>query len=556
MEKNDGETSLYGLFRPLTHKKVFIFLIIIGLIVYFDMLFNGFAWDDQDLIVTNNAIRSISNIPLFFIGNIHMVMHSIGRFYRPVTISGFALNYALFGLVPFVYHADQLILQIINACLVFIFFNHFLKKKAAFMLSLIFLVHPINVEAIDNISSIQEPQFFLFGMLALLYVMRPRSKNDLKSIVILSILLLLSFLSKETGFLFWLMILMYTYIFEKSKLKVSAIAGMLSLGVYLSMRYFAQAYFDHPITRNEISIIFTTAPKIYYQYITNFFYPLHLGIYQIWLVTSIHSLDFIFPLFFDIFFTSALIMCGVWIYKKRTKMFKIYMFFLIWFLVGISFHLQLWEFDMTYADRWFYFPIIGLIGVIGVIADSIQIKRNSLKVLCITFFCLIIISLSIRTMIRNLDWQNDYTLMSHDALISQNPLLYASVINTLFVQGNYQQAYVDLQGLKKFDKTGILTEMYTARIDEARGENEKALSLYQKLFHTEYGDLSYEETALILLTGNHNYTIAQKVLQNGLRQYPTDTTMWRFLAYTDLKLDDKQGATKAIQQYKTGMGLR
>ena len=135
------------------------------------MLLNDFVWDDIVQIVQNGDIYSIKNIPgLFSTGN-------LGIFYRPVFYSTLAVLYSLSKLETFLYHFFQLSIHISNAVLVFLLFKRFIEKRLAFLLSLLFLIHPINAEAVVFISAVSDTLFVFLGLLALQLLMKKQDLN-------------------------------------------------------------------------------------------------------------------------------------------------------------------------------------------------------------------------------------------------------------------------------------------------------------------------------------------------------------------------------------------
>ena len=50
----------------LNSKKVIWIIVLVGFGVYFNSLFNGFVWDDEEQIVNNAIIQSMSNLPQIF----------------------------------------------------------------------------------------------------------------------------------------------------------------------------------------------------------------------------------------------------------------------------------------------------------------------------------------------------------------------------------------------------------------------------------------------------------------------------------------------------------
>src|SRR5579862_9128553 len=89
---SDLDFSFKDLFVPFTTAKAITWIIIIGFIVYGNMLFNGFVWDDKTYIVNNIDIRTLNFFQLFGPNS----YNSFG-FYRPLAAIYFALLYAFFG---------------------------------------------------------------------------------------------------------------------------------------------------------------------------------------------------------------------------------------------------------------------------------------------------------------------------------------------------------------------------------------------------------------------------------------------------------------------------
>src|SRR6266704_6474714 len=158
----------------LTKNAVWL-LIVVGIVVHFNGLFGNFIGDDKSQIQSNYIIQSLSHIPQFFTGSTFAPTFGTnltGPFYKPLLSLSYAVLYALFRATPFYFHAFQLILHITNGILVFILLKKFLKERIALLLSLLFMVHPINSEAVVYIADLQEPLFFCFGLSALLLAMK------------------------------------------------------------------------------------------------------------------------------------------------------------------------------------------------------------------------------------------------------------------------------------------------------------------------------------------------------------------------------------------------
>ncbi|GMR04707.1 MAG: tetratricopeptide repeat protein [Thermodesulfobacteriota bacterium] len=154
-------------------------LVIVGFIVYYHALYAPFAFDDTLYIVRNPWIRSPGNLldttPLRYIGDV-----------------SFFLNYRFFGPGPFSFHLVNVVVHIINAALVFSliklifttpFFVNATSRDAsikeaclpiALITSLVFLVHPINTQAVTYISQRYTSLSVLFYLAAVTLYLRAR----------------------------------------------------------------------------------------------------------------------------------------------------------------------------------------------------------------------------------------------------------------------------------------------------------------------------------------------------------------------------------------------
>ena len=66
-ENTKDDFSFNQFFSPLTTSKAIHFIVIIGFLVFGNMLFNSFVADDITLILTNPTIHSLSNFSTLFI---------------------------------------------------------------------------------------------------------------------------------------------------------------------------------------------------------------------------------------------------------------------------------------------------------------------------------------------------------------------------------------------------------------------------------------------------------------------------------------------------------
>src|SRR5207248_10094559 len=107
---------------------------------------------------------------------------------------------------------------------------------------------------------------------------------------------------------------------------------------------------------------------------------------------------------------------GIFAYRKRSQYFRTYIFFTAWFLLGFLTHIQIIPLDGTVADRWFYFYMAGLLGILGMVAQQFNKKKYTMPATLIALVILLI--LGIKTITRNAEWSTPTQLYRHDLSIN------------------------------------------------------------------------------------------------------------------------------------------
>jgi hypothetical protein len=297
--------------------------------------------------------------------------------------------------VPF--HFLQLVLYIANSLLLFHFFSKFLGEKIAGLLSFLFLLFPGNVEVASYIANLQDNLFFFFGIGSLCLVQINNYKKS--KTFFISIFLLCALLSKETGILFLILVPLYSFLFQKKFLKLSILSSILVSIMYLALRGNASQHstlflLDTPVQHLNFIERIPVAISIIGFYIQELFlptvkYPLYLSIGRIPLLQIIvYSIT-------DVIFIGTFVFVGN-LFKKNKNLYKVFLFFSIWFFMGILFHSQLFfSLDVFVAARWLYLPLAGFLGVVGVILENYKIqkifKNRLFRVSMVTLFFIYIL---------------------------------------------------------------------------------------------------------------------------------------------------------------------
>lgn len=117
-----------------------------------------FHFDDWHVIEENPQVRSLDNVPRFFVDPGTFSVNPRSRLVRPVLQTTFALNYAASGTSTWSYHLVNLLLHWLTALLVFRIVRDHLwladgRLPVATAAALLVALHPLNTEPVNYVSA-------------------------------------------------------------------------------------------------------------------------------------------------------------------------------------------------------------------------------------------------------------------------------------------------------------------------------------------------------------------------------------------------------------------
>lgn len=536
-------------FTPLSNSKAIIYIILLGFIVYCNSLFNGFVGDDFNQLVSNPIVHSLQNIPQIFSGSTFYSGTNIltGQYYRPIMSLSYTILYVFFGDNAFPFHLFQLILHISSTIVLFFIFSRFFKRGLALLLSLLFLVHTMNSETVSYISGLTDVLFFFFGICALYCEITLR--RSITKQLLISILLFLSLLSKESGVLFIAIILLYKFLFDKKDIGkifvffigIFALYGYFRL--FIDHATYTQAILSAPITQLSLLTRSITVPAVILYYIKTAFLPIHLSFVHQWIIKSISSTGFIIPLCIDIIVIIAMITFGIFLHKKHKKHVYPYFFFSFWLWIGLLMYSQLFfVLDFTVSDRWFYFPLVGLLGIIGVLVQLyLQKPKRNVVPVYLLFVCTITV-LSILTFNRNANFHDNLSIGLHDIQYAPESSALAYGLGYQYLhQGNLVKAKPYLMRAAKLDPKEGINWYSLALLYDQEGETTYAQKYYRKTLQISDYSPAYENLSLFLLI-HGNYQKALQIADIGVGKFPKDGRIWMVKSLIEYKLGNENEA--------------
>lgn len=551
-------------------KNSVLFFLAVGILVYFYSLFNGFVWDNYPQILENPAVLHFDLGSIFTSSAVFPnQINGFNFYYKPLMYVFFACFYAISGDNPFLYHLFQLGVHLINTTLVWILLRRFTTGKMAFFLSLIFLIHPINFEAVGYIAAFQDTLCFVFGLSAFLLLTDDKRvlKNWAAKTVTVTILFLLALLSKETGILFVIMSFVYLTFFNLKKIKQWSLIFILMTLSYSLLRALATRNHYGILTNSAVmdaSFIerLQTTPSIIFYYLKTLFFPWILSIDQQWVVRQLDFDNFYLPLI-------VIVLAGILLlYPLRfiREEFKKYLFFLIWLLVGLGAHTHiLLPLDMTVADRWFYTPFVGVLGVAAILSVNLKYKGKNLEYylgnqIVISIIILIVCILSVRTFSRSLDWADRLTLYTRDEPFSTDSYsLENKLAATQLMDNKFEAAQPHLQRAVDLNPNYSPALVNLGYIYESKKQYDKAEEYYLKSVETNPGGANYKPLgaiARIELFIKNDPQKAEQISTEAIAKFPEDSYLRLVQAMAVYAQGDQQRALELINQlYKKDSSL-
>lgn len=445
------ESFSFGLKR--TSLPSLAFVLAVTFVSYIPSLSNQFVnWDDYGYVVDNLAIRELSPqnlVRLFtkleFMGN-----------YHPLTMLSYTLEYHFFGGEPAGYHTVSLLLHIINTGLVF-WFMHILSGRidVAFIVGLLFGVHPIHVESVGWVSERKDLLYTMFFLLSLTcYVGYIKGRVKGRLYILALALFILAILSKAMAVSLGVVLFLVDFslgrqfnkklIIEKIPFVLAAIAaGIVAL--------FAQqaATAIHGFEKYSFIERLVLANYGLINYLLKLVIPTHLSAFY----PFPGKVDGVLPLTFWMYpLGVVLIAAGVFYSIRLTK--KV-LFGAVFFLGTIVLVLQVLQVGgAVMADRYAYVPSIGFFYILAEGAAKIRMKvsgrvfQKSLLVL-LGGYCL---WLSVLSWDRCQVWKDSFSLW--DDVLERYPWITFARDNrgyAYYRAGKYEEALRDFNKVLELD---------------------------------------------------------------------------------------------------------
>src|ERR1035437_191226 len=524
--------------EPVTKKnklKIYLsLLILIPLVLYFRVVdFQFTKFDDSDIIIRHyDTIKDLKNINQAF--NHDFYMDTTGTvYYRPIPVVSFMIDARIGGEEPWIYHLTNLILHITIVIVLFFFLQKLrIKQEIAFLLSLLFSLHPLSTNAIAWVPGRVELLFGLFSLLCFITFIEYSNSHKRSWFFIYSFVFLLALYSKETAVALPFLILSLLYLTSRGKIKLKEIIPFLAVWSIIGLLYY---YMRHNVIKvNPDPELTGTIP-----FIKNlpaipitfgkFFIPYNLNTLPLFDTPSL-----VLGIILIIAFAAIII-------KFNKSEWGTVIFGVIWFMAftipPMLARVYLAEFNFEYSEFRAYLPAIGILIILGILANELPKRFSFNKILKMTLPVFLIYGVITYT----------HSAVYSDPVSFTNSAINASPNNAFafnlrgynyLFSDNGEQALSDFENAIKicplystpYNNIGIL---YRSAGDDYKAEYYfsqaiKYDTLYPKrsfLMNNAFISLSAEKISL------KKYDEALIVLKKAENIYPNDSKIYNNMAY-------------------------
>jgi tetratricopeptide (TPR) repeat protein len=372
----------------------YIIIIILTFAVYFQTLFYGFInLDDDNIIKTNLAnVNNISVVKEVFLRDIYYTNNL--PFYRPLLTLSLIFNKVTTGDNLFYFHLTNLILHIIFICLLFNFLKLIkINKGLALLLSLIYAVHPLFVNAVVWLVARDGLLANIFLISSFIMLIKYENKKNKLLIIYHLLFFALALYSKELALIAPLMFIIYlTKLNFRGLVKKESIMFIL-LWTLLIVPYMILR--SRVITSYEVFGLSNILTNLIFipEILCKFFIPYDLS--------GIPTFNYLLA---AIGLIIALIIGIITFKYKENENFFYLVFGLIWVFVFsfpgmITSYVKFGGFD--YVENRAYLPMAGIAIFLGTMLNSIPLNKRNLLLISIPI--LLILG------IRNITYSNSYS---------------------------------------------------------------------------------------------------------------------------------------------------
>lgn len=520
VKPNSGKSEQNSLVWPLL-------LIIITFGCFYNTFDNQFVnWDDDKNFYEHPAIQFMAKGDFWQVTK-YIFTHNVIGNYNPLANWTFAVEKMWFGFdKPMYWHANNVILHVICTFLVYrIGLKLGLNVLAAFILALLFGIHPMRVESVAWVTERKDVLFGAFYLAAISqYISYVKDQKNWRWLLIF-VFFILSLFSKIQAVSLPLSLLAVDY-YMKENIQWNIILNKIPLFILSLIFGLLGIYFLKDFGSLEAGNAGTD-----YHFIQRVF----IGAFSfiIYLVKSIvpyrMSPLYPYPAGFPWYYYVSIVILPITLYVlwwAHTKKHKALFFGISFFIVNIIFLLQILAAGQGYlADRFTYIAYFGLFFIMAFYIQQYIQTQSQNKWYVLGPVVVVFLVFAKMTTAQNTIWKDSGTMWSHVIKYYQNTTTpYGNRANFYRDKGMYKEAMADYN--KTISLKDEQPQAYNSRarlfFTMAKGQDTLLLALkdYNKAieYEPDNGEFYTNRGATYARLGNINQAISD--LTKGIELKP------------------------------------
>ena len=398
--KQSLQSYLYHIFLDSWHP--FAWFVLIGFSIYAQSLFFGFSYLDDNVLIVDHIhfLKNLVNFPKLFGQDIFFGQHPYPytMYYRPVLASIFMLETSVFGANPLVYHLTNILIHIATTCFLFsLLLRLNFSKVKVFILSILFVAHPVLCHAVYWIPGRNDSLLTLLIIISFVYFLRFIETEKKKDYFIQIVFFVLALLVKESALAFPIICAAYILLIKgkatKSVIRKQALGWAIVVILWFFVRKLVIGNIASFLPAALINTALISIPMML-LYFGKIFLPFNLSIMPI-----LPDSNLLYGFFCLIVFIVFLFFCS----KEN---WKYVLFGFIWFFVFLimSFLRPHWSITHDFQEHRIYLPMIGFVIALAALRPFKQWKyRNIAGVLlsCVFLILFVIVHFNISQKYKN-----------------------------------------------------------------------------------------------------------------------------------------------------------
>lgn len=472
----DEEVTTQNNIFPLNFKQHIPYLVLLLLFIllsYANSFGADFASDDVYAILRNEKELQSK---FYIFSNALMLPRNIE----------YQLSYVFFGLTPFFYRIWNILFHIGFVLVTYLTVPYFSKKKyMPFFVASFAAVHPMLIESVTWISGgIYAQAGFSFFVTFYLYLLYKIQKKK-KLLIFSFIAFVFTLSSSEKTIILPFVIILFEFVYGSIK------KNWINITIYFSIAFFWGLMLLNRISERleYLAVSQGSTPKLLIEnpfflipsalgtYLKLFVWPRHLTLY--------HSEFRLSPFQFSELLLITFLFFGIiiWSYKKNKSVF----FWLSFFIITLLPTLNPFGLSWLVAERYSYLGSIGLFFTSAVLLYKL-IESKKYKTFGYIIFTILLLGFSVRTIIRNIDWQNEDNLWVATAKASpSDPKTFNNLGDMYARQGNLQKAAESFSHAIELNPSYPDAHHNLANILRQAGQVEQAEQLYLRAIELNPG---------------------------------------------------------------------